>query len=135
MRGRAQHEIVGLLAGGRLALGPLRFSQIDLRFDRRDHAARYAVLQIKYIFQCSIEAIGPEMGARGGVDQLPGYTDPITCLPDAAFKDVAHAELAAYLRHAHRADTKGEARVTGDHEKRTNARETGDDLLDHSVSE
>src|SRR6266436_6313669 len=69
------------------------------------------------------------------VDQLGGDAHARTPLPHRAFKHIADAQFAADLLHVDRLALVGKARVAGDHEQPADARERGDDLLDHAVGE
>ena len=75
------------------------------------------------------------MRAGEGVDQLRGDAHPAAALPDRAFEHIPHAELAPDLLHIDRSTLVGEARIAGDDEEPADARERGDDLLDHAVGE
>src|SRR6516164_6004325 len=69
------------------------------------------------------------------IDQLPRNADPLTSPAHRAFEHVSDAEfLTDLLRIDHLAFV-GEARVAGDDEQPADARERGDDLLDHAVGE
>ena len=83
----------------------------------------------------AVEAIGPEMRAGHGIDQLAGDPHPAAGLAHAALEHVAHAELAADLLHVDGAALVGEARIAGDHEQPAEARQRRDDVLDHAVGE
>ena len=69
------------------------------------------------------------------VDQLAGDPHPIARPADAALEDVAHAELAADLLDVDGFALVGETRIARDDEEPADARECGDDLLDHAVGE
>jgi hypothetical protein len=68
-------------------------------------------------------------------DQLRGDPHTTAGLAHRAFEDIAHAELAPDLLHIDRLALVGEARIPGDDEEPADARERGDDLLDHAVDE
>jgi hypothetical protein len=75
------------------------------------------------------------MGAARRIDQLAGDAHAAAGLADASLQHVAHAELAADLADVRRLALVGEARIARDHEQRLDAREAGDDVLDHAVGE
>lgn len=75
------------------------------------------------------------MAAVLGVDELAGDAHAAAHLAHAAFQHVAHAEFAPDLLHIHRAALVGEARVPRDDEQPADARQAGDDVLDHAVGE
>src|SRR4051812_15826594 len=59
----------------------------------------------------------------------------IAHLTHRAFQHIAHTEFAADLPHVYSLAFISEAGTAGDHEQPANAAESGDDLLDHAVSE
>ena len=69
------------------------------------------------------------------VDQLGGDAHAVAGFAHRALEDVANAKLAADLLHADRLALERETRIAGDDEEPTDARERGDDLLDHAVGE
>jgi hypothetical protein len=75
------------------------------------------------------------MVARLGLDQLPGHTDTLAQLADAAFQYVAHAELAGDLLGIHRLALVGERGVAGDNEESAVAGQRRDDVFDNAVDE
>ena len=75
------------------------------------------------------------MRAGRGLDQLAGDAHPVAGLAHAAFEHVAHAELAADLLDVDGLALVGEGRIARDHEQRLEARQRGDDVLDHAVGE
>jgi len=68
-------------------------------------------------------------------DQLRGDAHPPTALPDRAFEDVAHAQLATDSLYVDRLALVGEGAIARDDEEPADAAERGDDLLDHAVGE
>ena len=75
------------------------------------------------------------MPSGRGLDQLAGDANAIAGLPDAAFQHITHAEFASDLLDIDGFALVGEARIAGDHEQRLEARQRGDDVLDHAVGE
>ena len=75
------------------------------------------------------------MVAGFGLYQLRGDAQPIAALADAAFEHVAHAKFACHLLHVDGAALVGEAAVARDDEEPPDLRQSGDDLLDHSIGE
>ena len=75
---------------------------LQCRLDDAGDVDRHLVLEVENIFQGAVEAIGPEVGARFGLDQLCGDTHPVPTLAHRAFQDVADTELASHLLHADR---------------------------------
>ena len=60
------------------------------------------VLQLEHVFERAVEAVGPEMRAGFGIDQLPGDAHPVAALAHRTFEHIAHAKLAADLLHIDR---------------------------------
>ena len=98
-------------------------------------ADRDLVLQFEHVFDQAIEAVGPEVRAGFGLDQLSGDAHPVAALAHRAFEDVAHAKLAADLLHVRRLALVGKTRIAGDDEEPADAGERGNDFLDHAVGE
>src|SRR5208282_2311958 len=105
-------------AVGRLARGALAFAALYRRQDRGGGAGGDLVLHRKNIGEVAVIALGPEMPAGRRLDQLRGHPHSIAGLAHAAFKHVAHAQLAPDLFHVDRAALEGEARVARDDEQR-----------------
>ena len=70
-----------------------------------------------------------------GIDQLGGNAHPVSTLSHRAFEHVAHAQFATNLLHVDGLALVRKARIAGDDEQPADARERGDDLLDHAVGE
>ena len=92
-------------------------------------------MKLEHVFDQAIEAVGPQMRAGFGVDQLRGDAHAVAALAHRTFEDIAHSEFAAHLLHVDGAALVGEARIAGDHEEPADAGERRDDLLDHAVGE
>ena len=69
------------------------------------------------------------------LDQLRRDAHPVARFAHAAFEHVAHSQFAGDLPHVDGSAFVGGARVAGDNEQPADARERGDDLLDHAVGE
>src|SRR5215217_7818428 len=95
---------------GRCGLPPstLYLSLLYGRGDSADNVCRDLVLQVKYVFQGSIEPVSPKMCSGRAVDELPRDADPLSCLTDAAFQDVADAQVLADLLDVDRPSFVGE---------------------------
>src|SRR5260221_6590525 len=98
-RNSAQEEIVGIDALGWLPSCTLDFSVSKSRLNGAKNACGNAVLKIEDIFQRTIESLGPNVSASGGVDQLGRDSNAVFGLTHAAFKQISHAKLAADLLH------------------------------------
>jgi|SRR5215831_19883749 len=55
------------------------------------------ILNSENVPQLAVVALGPTVSAGNGIDELSADADAITSATDAAFENVAHAELAADL--------------------------------------
>src|SRR5207248_234784 len=67
-----QVEIVGSEVGGRPRGGALHLGGLQSRLDDPGDADSDLVLQLEYIFQRAVEAVGPQMSAGQRIDQLGG---------------------------------------------------------------
>src|SRR6185437_16334545 len=68
-------------------------------------------------------------------DELSGDADAVARLAHAAFEHIAYAELAPDALDVDGLALVDEARIARDHEQPADAREAGDDILDHAVGE
>ena len=128
-------ELVGLRIGGRARPDRLQFLGQQLQLERGDDVSRDIVLEGEDIGEDPIESLGPEMAARRGIDQLGGYANPVSRLPDAALEDIADLQLAGELVDLHGLALEVEGRVAGNDEDRRNLGEVGDDVLGDAVAE
>ena len=99
LRESTQVEIVGIEALTRLPARPLDFGLTQLGLDCTDYPARHMVLKLEYVFQRTVEAIGPDMRAGTGVYKLTGDAHPMARFPHRTFEHVAHAQFARHLFH------------------------------------
>src|SRR6516162_10208309 len=134
-RKRAQVEIVGAEIGRRPRGGAAYFSCLQCRLDNTGSAESDFVLKLENIFQRAVETVGPQMRPAEGIDQLPGDPHLRSRLAHRAFQNVADAKFAPDLLHIYRLTLVGEGRIAGDDEEPADARERGDNLLDHTVGE
>ena len=135
MRKRAQIEIVGVETVRPLALGALDLGVQQARLDRADDAQGDLVLQFEDVVERAIIALGPDMRAARRRDQLRGDPHAVAGLAQAAFEDIAHAELAADLLQVDGPALVSEGRVAGDDMEPLKPRQAGDDVLDDAVDE
>src|SRR6516165_7071261 len=126
-------EIIGSKIGGRSASRPRSLGGLQGRLDDAGDTDRDLVLQIEDVLERAIEAVGPQMHSCFGLDKLRGNANPPAALPDRAFEDVAHAQLAADPLYVDRLALVCERAVACDHEQPADAAERGDDLLNHAV--
>jgi len=75
------------------------------------------------------------MAAGGDVVELCGDADAVAVLADAAFDDIAHAELFGDLPQMNRAPLVDERGVARDHEEPAQLRQRGDDVLADAIGE
>src|SRR5262249_12901726 len=81
--------------GGILAPRSLNLGSDNPGRDGADNAAGDLVLNGKDVLKRAVVALGPDMVAARRVNKLRGDANAIAGLPHAAFKYVAHAEIAA----------------------------------------
>ena len=87
-------EVLGFAAAQVLLLD---FAELDRQ--RFDDLLHHLVLDGEDVGQLAVVALGPQMAAARGVDELRGDAHAVAGLADAAFEHEAHAELAADLLH------------------------------------
>ncbi len=75
------------------------------------------------------------MTARRGLYQLAGNANAIARFPDASFQHIAHAQFASDPLDVDGLAFVGEARIAGDDEQGLEARQRGDDVINHAVRE
>ena len=89
-----QIGIIGAEIACRPASRARGFGRLQRRLDDASNADRDLLLQFEYVFERAVEAVGPQVRAGFRLDQLRGDAHPPTALPDRAFENVAHAQLA-----------------------------------------
>jgi hypothetical protein len=75
------------------------------------------------------------MRSGASVDQLSGDAHPTSALAHRAFEHITDAKLPPDLLHINGLAFVGKTGIPRDDKKPTDARERGDDLLDHTVGE
>ena len=80
----------------------LNFGLVHMGREDRDDGASDLILDREDVFQLSVVALGPAVRAGGGIDELRRDADTVAGATDAAFEDVANAELAADLSDVRR---------------------------------
>src|SRR5262245_27353430 len=98
----SQKIVVGIEALGRLMLRTLYLRLFKPWRDRPHDTCSHLVLQLKDILQRTVEAVCPEMRARGHIDQLCGDPQPVGRLAHATFKHIAYPQFASDLLHVYR---------------------------------
>ena len=116
MRQGTEKEVIGSEVFRRLAPGAFDLGPPDRRLDGADHMRRDLVLQIEDILKNAVIALGPEMGAGRGIDQLTGDAEPVARLADAALEHIAHAQFPRDLADVDGAALVGEGGIARDDE-------------------
>jgi hypothetical protein len=95
------------------------------------------VLQLEDLvgLEGAVVGLRPQVGARAGVDELRGDPQHGARLTQAAFDDVAGAELLADGADVHRLARVPQRRAAGDHLEIREPREAGHDVLGQSFGE
>src|SRR6185437_5477305 len=130
-----QHKVVGIETFGPLALGSLDLRFPEARLDGADDAHRDLVLQGEDVVEGPIIALRPDMASRLRLQQLAGNANAIADLAHAAFEHISHAELASDPTNVRRLALVGKARIAPDDEEPFDARQAGDNVIDHAVAE
>ena len=132
---RAQAKIVSGQIAGRLPGHATDLACLQRRLDDSGNVGRDLILKLEHVFERTVEPVGPQMRAGLRLDQLRRDAHPVARFAHAAFEHVAHSQFAGDLPHVDGSAFVGGARVAGDNEQPADARERGDDLLDHAVGE
>ena len=82
--------------------------------DSDRHRLSDLVLHVENVSEVAVVALGPDMIASQGLDQLCGYPDAVAGFAQAALKDIPDTEVASDFLHIDRAAFVGEARITGE---------------------
>ena len=85
--------------------------------------------------QRTVVALGPQVTAGGGIDQLRGDPHLVVSLAHAAFQHIPHPQLLAHVLHLHRLAFVGEGRVAGDDKQAGDLGEVGGEVLGDAVAE
>src|SRR5712692_2494910 len=125
----------GIKAFGRPAHRALSLSLGNGRSDGNCYCLGDLVLHRKDVREIAVVALGPDVVAGFGLDQLRGDADAVAGFTQAAFEHVAHAKLAPDLAKVRGFALVGKARIAGDDEEPRQPRDRGNDLLDDAVDE
>ncbi len=93
------------------------------------------VLQREQIAEVAVEPLRPELRAGCGIDQLDVDPHFLAGTLDAAFDDIAHAELAADLARVDLLALVGKGGVAGDHHAALDPRQVGGQIVGDAVGE
>ena len=104
-----------------MRIGALLLGVGNGRGDRDRHRLGDLVLHRENVGEIAVVALGPDMIAGLGLDQLRGDPDAVAGFAHAAFEHIAHAQFAPDLLHIDRAALVGEARIAGDDEQRADS--------------
>ncbi len=135
MRQRPHHQIPGIHAVRRLALGAKILRGIKLRLDRGDDGLGDLVLHGEHIGEVAVVALRPDVAAGGDVVELRRDAHAVAALAHAALDHVADAEFLGDLLHMDGFAFVDERRVARDHEEPAQLRQRGDDVLADAVGE
>src|SRR4029077_2193385 len=81
---------------------PTRLGGLQRWFDNSRHGSGDLILQIEDGLEQTVEAIGPEVRTRLGLNQLRSDAHPAPAFSDRAFEPIAHAKFAPDPRHVDR---------------------------------
>ena len=109
--------------------------QRELQLQRRHDLLHDLILQGEDVLQWAVVALGPQVTAGGGVDQLRGDPHLLVRFLHAAFQHVAHAHLFPHVLHLHRFAFVGEGRVAGDDKETGDAGEVAGEHFGDAVAE
>src|SRR5690242_20712198 len=98
-RKRAQVKIVGAEVGSPPRGGAAHLGGLQCRLDDPGDADRDTVLELEYVLQQAVEAVGPKMRAGHRVDQLAGDAHLHSRFAHRAFEHIANPQLAPDLLH------------------------------------
>ena len=85
--------------------------------------------------QRPVIALGPQVTAGGGIDQLRRDPHLVVSLAHTAFQHIPHAQLLAHVLHLHRFAFVGEGRVASDDKQAGELGEIGGEVLGDAVAE
>ena len=129
----AQNKVVSVEIVRPFALDTLDLRIAQTRLNRTDRTQRDFVLKGQNIVELAVVAFRPKMNAGFGLDELRADPDALARLTYTTFQYVAHTQLATDPLHVHSLSLESEAGIARDNEQPFDARETGDDLLHHTV--
>src|SRR5262245_50378211 len=97
----AQEIVVSVETLGGLALGAVDLGLPQPWRDCAHDTCGHLILQIEDVFKPTFEAVSPQMYTSRSFHKLTGDAQSAGDLPHAAFKHVAHSQLAPDLSHVY----------------------------------
>jgi hypothetical protein len=107
----------------------------EAHLERLHDLLGHLVLHREDVLEVAVEAVGPDVAAALGVDELHVDAHLHAGTAHAAFEHVAHAELAAHLLDVDALLLVRERRVARDHEQARDLGNVGDDVFGDAVGE
>jgi len=130
-----QHAFVGRQAGRRLAARTPDVARLDPAHQGADDGLHHLVLDFEQFGGRPVELLGPDLGARFGVDQLDRDAHAFAHASHAALDHEPHAQLARDLRGIDFGAAIAERRRPRADRQHVPARHLGDDVLADAVAE
>jgi hypothetical protein len=103
--------------------------------DRDRHRLCDLVLHSENVGEIAVIALGPNVLAGFGLDELRSNADAVAGFAQAALEHIPHRQLAPDLLHIDHAAFIREGRIASDDEERRIPGQNSNDLLDHAVGE
>ncbi len=129
------HEAPGINAVRLLRRGSKSFLGIKVRFDRSDDPLSDVVLYGEDVLHLAVIFLGPDMLARGRVDELAGDANARSGSSDAALQDIPDPQIMGDLSDVHGLALVDEGGVPGDYEQPAQTCESRDDVLGDAIRE
>ena len=128
-------EVVGSRQNGRVRFGDRGALRLEPGKQARDHGRDDLVLDGEDVVHLPLEAVGPDVIALAGVDELGGYTQAVPGSPNAALHDVGDAQACTDVTHIETLPLEGECGRACRDAKRPDASERVRQLLRDAVGE
>ena len=120
----------------RPAIGDQGFFRLaECNLQRGYNLLRDVVLNLENVREFAVVALGPEVPAARGFDELGGNANPVTGLTNTAFEGELNAEFAAYVWDTECLVLVDECRIARDDEQSGDLAEVSDDILRDAVTE
>ena len=135
VRQSAHHQIPGIHAIGRLALGAEIFRSVKLRFDRANDSLRDLVLNREDVGNIAIVTFCPNMAASCYIVELRGDAHALSFFSHAALDDITDTEFFADLLQMDGFALVRERRVARDDKEPAQFRQRGYDVFADAIGE